>query len=108
MSPKVILEPRCGQQLTLEAIVRNQLRASHEDGTVHVGSKSTHQLGGSFLLDDPEEAIKGVFVMALLILGELAVVDHPDIDNIRGVTKASTDTTGQDATEQHGTDRDAA
>src|SRR5690348_9454953 len=92
MSSQVVLEPRGGQQLTLESIVRNQLRTGHQDGSVHVGSQTTHQLSRSFLLDNPEESIKGMLVVSLLFLGQLAVVDHPDVDYICWVSESATDT----------------
>lgn len=108
MSAQVILEPRGSQQLSLESIVRHQLRTGHQNGSVHVGSQTTHQLGGSFLFDNPEESIKGVLVMPLLFLGQLAVVDHPDVDYVCWVAESAPDTSCQDTTQQHCAHRDPA
>lgn len=103
---EVVVEPRRGQQLALEPVVRDQLRSGHQDSTVHIGSQAAHQLGGSLLLDNPEEAVKSVFVVALLLLGELAVVHHPDVDDVCWVAESATNASCEHTAHQHGADWD--
>ncbi len=92
MSGQVIMKPRCRQQLTLETVVRHQLRAGHQNRSVHVGSQTTHELTRSLLLNNPEKSIKGVLVVSLLLLWQLSVVHHTDIDHICWVAESSANT----------------